>query len=94
MRGIKIFGDYALEFLVVTLMVAISALSVVLLIPTLVGLNGYFKNSKDERLFRDIFSVMKENIRIIIPFTIFELLIIVFPILNIYYFNTNPDKMN
>ena len=94
MRGIRILGDYILEFVVITLLVALSAVTVVMFVPMLVGLNGYFKNKKEVRLFRDIFITIKENYKIIIPYTIFELLIIVFPVLNIYYFNTHPLNMN
>ena len=94
MRGLRRFGEYLTEFLVVTLLVAVSAISVVFFIPMLVGLNGFFKNKKDVRLFKDIFLTIKECYKILIPYTIFELLIIVFPILNIYYFNTHPAQMN
>ena len=94
MKGLRILGEYILEFLFVTFLVALSAASVVFFIPVLVGLNGYFRNKKDVRLFRDVFITMKQNALILIPFTIFELLIIVFPMLNIYYFNTHPEKMN
>lgn len=94
MRGFRILGEYILEIVVVTLLVAISAATVVMFIPMMVGLCGFFKNKKEERLFKDIFVTIGENWKILVPFTIFELLITVFPILNIYYFNTNPDKMN
>ena len=94
MKGLRIFGEYLAEILLVTLFVALSAASVVFFIPMMVGLNDFFRNNKETRLFKDIFLTMKENVKILIPFTIFELLIIVFPVLNIYYFNTNPDKMN
>lgn len=94
MKGLRILGEYILEILFVTVLVALSAALVLPFIPVLVGLNGYFKNKKDVRLFRDVFITIKENAIILIPFTIFELLIIVFPMLNIYYFNTHPDKMN
>jgi len=94
MRGFQILGEYILEFVVVTLLVALSAVSVVFFVPMMVGLNGFFKNKKSIRLFRDIFRTMKENVKILIPFTIFELLITVFPILNIYYFNTHLENMN
>lgn len=94
MRGLRILGEYIVEILVVTILVALSAASVIFFIPMLVGLNGYFKNKKDVRLLKDIFITMKDNWKILIPYTIFELLIIVFPVLNIYYFNTHLDKMN
>lgn len=94
MNGLVKIGEYILEFVVVTLLVALSAATVVFFIPMMVGLNGFFKNKKSVRLFRDIFYTIKENWVILIPFTIFELLITVFPILNIYYFNTHLDQMN
>ena len=94
MRGMRILGDYILEIVVITLITAASIASVILFIPCMVGLNNYFKNKKDVRLFRDIFTPIKEDYKVIIPFTIFELLITVFPILNIYFFNTNPEKIN
>ena len=94
MRGLRILGEYIVEILVVTILVALSAASVIFFIPMLVGLNGYFKNKKDVRLLKDIFITIKDNWKILIPYTIFELLIIVFPVLNIYYFNTHLDKMN
>ena len=94
MRGFRIFGEYILEIVVVTLLVAISAATVVMFIPMMVGLNGFFKNKKDDRLFKDIFTTIGENWKILIPFTIFELMIMVFPILNIYFFNTHPENMN
>ncbi len=94
MRGLRIFGEYVLEVVVVTLLVAVSALSVIFFIPMMVGLNGFFKNKKDVRLFKDIFLTIKDNFKILIPFTIFELLIIVFPVLNIYYFNTHLENLN
>ena len=94
MGGLRIFGEYVLEILLVTLLVALSAASIVFLIPMMVGLTGYFKNKKDVRLFRDIFLTIKENWVLLIPFTIFELLIIAFPVLNIYFLNTHPENMN
>jgi len=94
MRGLRIFGEYVLEVVVVTLLVAVSALSVIFFIPMMVGLNGFFKNKKNVRLFKDIFLTIKDNFKILIPFTIFELLIIVFPVLNIYYFNTHLENLN
>ena len=94
MRGIRILGDYILEILVITLLVALSAATVIFFIPMMVGLAGYFKNKKDVRLFRDIFITMKENWKILIPYTLFQLVIIVFPTLNIYFLNTHPERMN
>ena len=94
MKGFAKLGEYVLEIVVVTLLVALSAALVIPFIPMMVGLNGFFKNKKDVRLFADIFRTMKENWKILIPYTIFELLIVVFPILNIFYFNTHLEQMN
>ena len=94
MKGFQILGEYILEIVVVTLLVALSAATVVFFIPMMVGLAGYFRYKKNVRTFRDIFATMKENALILIPYTIFELLITVFPILNIYYFNTHLENTN
>ena len=94
MRGIRILGDYILEILVITILVAFSAATVIFFIPMMVGLSGYFKNKKDVRLFRDIFIIMKENWKILIPYSLFQLVIIVVPTLNIYFLNTHPERMN
>ena len=94
MRGIRILGDYILEILVITILVALSAATVIFFIPMMVGLAGYFKNKKDVRLFRDIFLTMKENWKILIPYSLFQLVIIVVPTLNIYFLNTHPERMN
>lgn len=94
MRGLRIVGDYALEFLVVTLLVALSALSVIFFIPMLVGVTGYFSNSLDVRRFKDIFTTIGKNWKVLIFYTLFQLIIIVFPVLNIYFFNTHPENTN
>ena len=94
MKGIGKFGEYVLEVVVVTVLVALSVILVLPFVPMMVGLAGYFKNKKNVRLFRDIFVTIGENWKILIPYTIFELLITVFPILNIFYFNTHLDQMN
>ncbi len=94
MKGFRLFGDYALEFLVVTLLVAVSALSVIFFVPVIVGVTGYFSNGIDARRFKDIFTTIGKNWTILIFYTLFQLIIIVFPILNIYFFNTHPDNVN
>ena len=94
MKGIRILGDYILEILVITILVAVSVASVIFFIPMMVGLTGYFKNKKDVRLFRDIFITIKENWKILIPYSLFQLAIIVAPTLNIYFLNTHPESMN
>ena len=92
MKGFRVFGDYALEFLVVTVLVALSALTVVFFVPMIVGVTGYFKNNIDSRRFKDIFTTIGNNWKILIFYTLFQLIIIVFPVLNIYFFNTHPEN--
>lgn len=94
MKGLRVLGDYALEFLVITLLVAVSAISVVFLVPMLVGVTGYFSKELDARRFKDIFTTIAHNWKVIVFYTIFQLIIIVVPVLNIYFFNTHPDKLN
>lgn len=94
MKGLRLLGDYALEILVITSLLTLSALSVIFFVPMLVGVTGFFKNKIDTRRFKDIFTSIGANWKIIIFYTIFQLVIIVFPILNIYYFNTHADAMN
>ncbi|MCM1440329.1 MAG: hypothetical protein NC131_14165 [Roseburia sp.] len=94
MNGLRIIGDYALEFLVVTLLVALSALSVIFFVPMLVGVTGFFKNDINSRRFKDIFTTIGRNWKILVFYTLFQLIIIVFPVLNIYFFNTHPSDVN
>ena len=94
MKGLRILGDYALEFLVVTLLVALSALTVIFFVPMLVGITAYFQNDLNTRRFKDIFTGIGKNWKILIFYTLFQLIIIVFPILNIYFFNTHPENVN
>ena len=92
MKGFRVFGDYALEFLVVTVLVALSALTVIFFVPMIVGVTGYFKNNIDSRRFKDIFTTIGSNWKILISYTLFQLIIIIFPVLNIYFFNTHPEN--
>lgn len=94
MKGLRLFGDYALEIFVITLLLTLSACSVIFFVPMIVGVAGFFKNNIDVRLFKDIFITIGKNWKIIIFYTVFQLVIIVFPILNIYYFNTHAEAMN
>lgn len=94
MKGLRLFGDYALEILVITLLLTLSALSVIFFVPMLVGITGFFKNNIDTRRFKDIFTAIGRNWKILIIYTLFQLVIIVLPILNIYYFNTHAETMN
>lgn len=94
MKGFKLFGDYAFEFFVVTLLVALSALTVIFFVPVIVGVTGYFKNDINTRRYKDIFTTIGKNWAILIFYTLFQLIIIVFPVLNIYFFNTHPQNIN
>lgn len=94
MKGLRLFGDYALEILVITLLLTLSALSVIFFVPMLVGVTGFFKNNIDTRRFKDIFTTIGRNWMILIFYTLFQLVIIVLPILNIYYLNTHAETMN
>ncbi len=90
----RLVGDYAFEFLVITLLVAVSALSVIFFVPMIVGVTGYFSNDIDTRRFKDVFTTIGKNWKILIFYTIFQLVMIVFPTLNIYFFNTHPENVN
>ena len=94
MKGLRIVGDYAFEFLVVTLLVALSALTVIFFVPVIVGVTGYFSTDINTRRFKDIFTTIGRNWKVLIFYTIFQLVIIVFPVLNIYFFNTHPENIN
>ncbi len=94
MKGLRIVGDYALEFLTVTLLLAVSALLVIPFIPMVTGVTAFFSQDIDTRRFKDIFTAIGKNIKIIIFYTLFQLVIIIFPVLNIYFFNTHPQNTN
>lgn len=94
MKGLRIVGDYALEILVVTLLLALSALLVIPFIPMLVGVTGFFSTDINTRRCKDIFTTIGKNWKILIFYTLFQLIIIVFPVLNIYFFNTHPQNIN
>ncbi|MDE5667181.1 MAG: hypothetical protein K2I29_02975 [Clostridia bacterium] len=94
MKGFRLFGDYAFEFFVVTLLVAISAVLILPFIPMVVGVAGYFKTDINSRRFKDIFTTIGKNWKILIFYTVFQLIIIIFPVLNIYFFNTHPENTN
>ncbi|MCH5157511.1 MAG: hypothetical protein J1G02_06540 [Clostridiales bacterium] len=94
MRGLRVVGDYALEFLVITLLVALSAVTILPFIPMLVGVTAFFGNEMGTRRFKDIFTAIGANWKILIFYTLFQLVIILFPVLNIYFFNTHPEHMS
>ena len=86
---LQIFGDYVLEFFVVTILLILSLALVIPFIPMVVGVTGYFKRDINSRRFKDIFSTMKENWKILIFYTLFQLVILFASILNIFYFNSH-----
>lgn len=94
MKGLHRAGDYLFEFLVITVIVTVAACTVLFFFPVIVGLAGYFKEDIEGRRLRDIFTTIGRNWKIIIFYTIFQLIIIFFPLLNIYYFNTHIENLN
>lgn len=90
----EIFGDYVIEFIVITILMVLSLILVIPFVPIFVGIVGYFSKDIHSRRFKDIFINIKINWKTLISYTIFQLIIILVPSLNIYYFNNNIDKMN
>ena len=90
----QIIGDYIFEFFVLTILYALSIVLVIPFVPMTIGIIGYLSRDIHTRKFKDIFITIKKNINIIIKFTIFELLILSFSILNIYYFNSHLENIN
>ncbi len=94
MRGLSRTGEFLFEVIAITLIVAVAACTVVLFFPVTVGLAGYFDEDKEERRLRDIFITIGKNWKMVICYTVFQIIIIVVPILNILYFQTDPEGMN
>ena len=94
MKGLRIFGDYLFEYFVITLLLVLSFVLIIPFIPIFIGVVSYFRRKIDDRMFKDIFKPIKDNFKIIILFTIFELILLIFSALNIYYMNTNPEQMS
>lgn len=90
----QIFGDYIFEFFVVTILLILSLALVFPFIPMVVGVIGYFRRDIHSRRFKDIFQTIKENWKILIFYTIFQLIILIVSILNIFYFNQHLEKGN
>lgn len=94
MKGLSAFGEYFFEFIVITLLMGLSAVLVVPFVPMLVGLTGFFSRPMGDRRFKDIFTTIGKNGALIAIYTLFQLVILIFPVLNIYFFNTHPQEMN
>lgn len=91
---LQIIGDYLLEFFVITILMILSLALVIPFIPMVVGVTGYFKRDINSRRFKDIFTTIKENWKILIFYTLFQLVIILVSILNIFYFNNHLENSN
>ena len=94
MKGLRIFGDYLFEYFTITLLLILSFVLIIPFIPIFIGIVSYFRRKLDDRMLKDIFKPIKDNFKISILFTIFELVLIIFSVLNIYYMNTNLEQMN
>ena len=94
MKGLQIFGEYVFEFIVITLLLALSAFLIIPFVPMTVGVVGYFRQDINTRRFKDIFTTVGANWKVLIIYTLFQIIIVAFPVLNIYFFTAHPEKMN
>ena len=94
MRGFRIFGEYLFEYFVITLLLILSIVLVLPFVPMYVGIISYFTHKRNDRMLKDIFITIKENLGIIIKFTILEVIILVVSLLNIYFFMGNWEGFN
>ena len=94
MKGFRIFGEYLFEYFVITMLLVLSLALVLPFVPVYIGTIAYFMHKHDDRMLKDIFICIKENLAIIIKFTIFELIILVTAFLNVYYFRTHTEGFN
>lgn len=94
MRGLQRLGEYLWEFFVVTAIAAVSAVTVLPFFPVTVGLADYFGKDFETRAFKDIFSAIAKNAKIIAAYTLFQLVAIFFPALNVFFFNTHSEASN
>ncbi len=94
MKGLRIVGEYIFEYIVVTLLLAVSIALVLPSIAMIVGVVGFYQTDLNTRRFKDIFTTIGRNIKIIIFYSLFELVLLIFSVLNIYFFNTHPEAIN
>ena len=94
MQGLQRLGEGLWEFLVITVLMALSAALILPFFPMTVGLTAFFGQPFGTRRFKDIFTAIGANWKIVLFYTIFQLVIILFPVLNIYFFNTHPERLN
>ena len=94
MKGFKIFGDYLFEYLIITLLLILSLVLVIPFIPVFIGVISYLTHKREDRMLKDVFITIKDNAKIIIKFTIFELIVMLVSILNIYFFAKHSEGFN
>lgn len=92
MKGLKVFGDLLFEYLIISILLSLSLVLVLPFVPVFVGVIYYFKYPSGERMLKDIFKGIKLNFKILIPYTILEVLLVIGSGLNIFYFQRhNPN---
>lgn len=89
MRKITKFGEVFFDYLAITILFFVSLILVIPAIPIYIGIIGYFEKDFDERDLKDIFKTIKNNYKIIIKFTLFQLLIVIIALLNIKILQEN-----
>lgn len=85
---IRVLGNLFFDYVIITLLLTISFVLVIPFIPVYIGVNEYFLEHYEDRKLKNIFTSIKANFSIIIKFTIFELIALIFAIGNIIFFNT------
>ncbi len=93
MKGLFALGEYLFEYICITLLLMLSFVLVIPFVPMFVGTVSFFKYKQGERRLKDIFTAIKQNWRILITFTLFELLILGVSFLNINY-NLSTENVN
>lgn len=92
--SLQSIGDYIFEYFVITLILLVSAALVLPFVPMLVGVTGYLERDINARRFKDIFSCIRENGKILILYTLFQLTVLGVSGLNIFYMNSYPSHGN
>ena len=93
MKYFRIVGTFIFDYVIITVLLSLSLVTVIFFVPMFIGVVNYFKKHYDDRRIRDIFSYLKEDWAIVIKFTLLEIFVLIIPILNIVYFNTG-DRSN
>ena len=91
---LQVIGEYLFEFMVITVLMCFAIAFVIPFPAVLVGVTGYFKTDIHERRMKDIFKHIKDNGVIIIKYSLFILLLLIFSIFNIFFYNNNPESIN